>query len=54
MEMTSVGRERGGGSRERSLWEQSVQAVISGFESAFGVKAAMQGDAERLRHATAL
>ena len=54
VEMTSVEREQGAGSRERSLWEQSVQAVISGFESAFGVRVAIQGDGERLRHATAL
>ena len=37
VEMTSVRRERGAGSGERHLWEQAVQAVIRGFETAFGV-----------------
>ena len=36
VEMTSVQRERGAGSGER-LWEESVAAVVKGFESAFGV-----------------
>jgi lipoyl(octanoyl) transferase len=36
--MTSVARERGAGSREQ-LWDQSVAAVIEGFEKAFGVHA---------------
>ncbi len=35
VQMTSVERERGGGSRER-LWEESVAAVVKGFEKAFG------------------
>ena len=35
--MTSVARERGAGSGERALWEQAVQAVTRGFETAFGV-----------------
>ena len=39
VEMTSVARELGAGSRERSLWAESVQAVIRGFESAFEVTA---------------
>src|SRR3989442_9085855 len=35
VQMTSVERERGGGSRER-LWEESVAAVVKGVEKAFG------------------
>jgi len=35
VEMTSVQRERGAGSREQ-LWEESVRAVLTGFEKAFG------------------
>lgn len=35
VEMTSVERERGAGTREE-LWEESVAAVVKGFESAFG------------------
>ena len=35
VEMTSVQRERGAGSREQ-LWEESVGAVLTGFEKAFG------------------
>jgi lipoyl(octanoyl) transferase len=34
--MTSVERERGAGSREQ-LWQESVQAVVKGFENVFGV-----------------
>lgn len=37
VEMTSVRRERGAGSGEGRVWEQAVQAVIRGFETAFGV-----------------
>jgi lipoyl(octanoyl) transferase len=37
VEMTSVERERGAGSGERNLWEQAAEAVIGGFETAFGV-----------------
>jgi hypothetical protein len=37
--MTSVERERGVGRGEQSLWVQSVQAVIRGFERAFRVTA---------------
>ena len=37
VEMTSVERELGAGSGERSLPEQAVRAVIRGFEAAFGV-----------------
>ena len=36
--MTSVQRERGTGSREQ-LWEESVAAVVRGFEGAFGAQA---------------
>lgn len=34
VQMTSVERERGAGSREQ-LWEESVGAVVKGFETAF-------------------
>jgi len=46
VEMTSVERELGAGSREQELWDETVAAVIRGFEAAFNV--------EQLRHATAL
>src|SRR5256884_6425978 len=39
VEMTSVERELGAGSREQSLWAQSVRAVIRGFERAFRASA---------------
>jgi len=39
VEMTSVQRETGNGTRETPLWDESVRAVIAGFEVAFGVKA---------------
>jgi lipoyl(octanoyl) transferase len=39
VEMTSVERERGAGGREQ-LWHQSVEAVVKGFEIAFGVNPA--------------
>src|SRR5438094_621340 len=39
VEMTSVERELGAGSREPSLWAQSVRAVVRGFERAFRVSA---------------
>jgi lipoyl(octanoyl) transferase len=35
VEMTSVQKEQGAGSREQ-LWEESVDAVVEGFEKAFG------------------
>ena len=38
VEMTSVEKEHGAGSTEH-LWEETVAAVIRGFESAFGVSA---------------
>ena len=37
VEMTSVERETGSGKRE-TLWEDSVNAVVSGFEKAFEVR----------------
>jgi lipoyl(octanoyl) transferase len=40
VEMTSVERERGRGKGEGSLWDQTVTAVIQGFESAFETTAA--------------
>ena len=39
VEMTSVERELGAGSRAQSLWAHSVRAVIHGFERAFRVSA---------------
>ena len=39
VEMTSVERELGAGSREQSLWAQGVRAVIRGFERAFRASA---------------
>jgi lipoyl(octanoyl) transferase len=51
--MTSVERERGAKGRERSLWDETVAAVIRGFEAAFGVTAKRLDDVEQLRHATA-
>jgi lipoate-protein ligase B len=43
VEMTSVERELrrepGAGSREPSLWAQTVTAVVGGFEDAFGFRA---------------
>src|SRR5438128_6417218 len=39
VEMTSVAREGGMGKGEGGLWDASVQAVIAGFEAAFGVTA---------------
>ncbi|MGH7699822.1 MAG: lipoyl(octanoyl) transferase LipB [Gemmatimonadales bacterium] len=38
VEMTSVGRETGRGKRDASLWDESVDAVVRGFEEAFGVR----------------
>jgi len=37
VEMTSVERERGAGSREQ-LWQESVAAVVKGFEQVFGAR----------------
>jgi len=46
VEMTSVERERGAESRE-PLWEESVEAVVRGFESAFGIDPSPEGAARR-------
>ena len=35
--MTSVEREKGAGRGEKELWDDTVAAVIRGFEAAFGV-----------------
>ena len=53
VEMTSIQRERGAGSGEQELWDETVAAVIRGFEAAFGVEARVMDDVEHLRHATA-
>jgi len=37
VEMTSIQRERGPGTGDGSLWEQAVEAMVRGFEQAFGV-----------------
>jgi len=37
VQMTSVARERGAGSREQ-LWQESVAAVVKGFEQVFGAR----------------
>jgi hypothetical protein len=37
--MTSIEREGGRGKGEGSLWDQTVDAVVAGFEHAFDVKA---------------
>ena len=39
VQMTSVQREEGRGKREECMWEQAVDAVVAGFEKAFGVTA---------------
>ncbi|OLC07276.1 MAG: lipoyl(octanoyl) transferase [Gemmatimonadetes bacterium 13_1_40CM_66_11] len=44
VQMTSVQRERGAGSADR-LWEESVGAVVAGFEAAFGVAAPQRAHA---------
>ncbi len=36
VEMTSVAREGGTGTRDGSLWDQALNAVVEGFEGAFG------------------
>ena len=46
IEMTSVLRERGAGSREQ-LWEESVGAVVKGFETAFDVDSHPEGCARQ-------
>jgi lipoyl(octanoyl) transferase len=47
VEMTSVEREKGEGRGERELWDQSVTAVIRGFETAFGVEATVHDEVSR-------
>ncbi|HYT04875.1 MAG TPA: lipoyl(octanoyl) transferase LipB [Gemmatimonadales bacterium] len=42
VEMTSVEREKGKGRGERELWDETVTAVIRGFEGAFDVTAVMR------------
>ena len=44
VEMTSVARETGKGKGETGLWEASVDAVIRGFEAAFGVEAVLRDE----------
>jgi len=39
VEMTSVEKERGTGKGEGALWDETVRAVIQGFESAFNLTA---------------
>jgi len=39
VEMTSIEREGGRGKGEGSLWDQTIAAVVQGFESAFAVTA---------------
>src|SRR5438093_1191732 len=46
VEMTSVQRERGTESREQ-LWEESVGAMVKGFEKAFGVNSHPKGCARQ-------
>ena len=47
--MTSVEKERGAGSREQ-VWQESVEAVVQGFERAFGVDPILKnGPNEALR-----
>jgi lipoyl(octanoyl) transferase len=41
VEMTSVQRETGAGTRDVSLWDEAVAAVIRGFEAAFKLTARM-------------
>lgn len=45
--MTSVARERGAGSTAPALWDETVQAVLQGFESAFGVTTRLAEPATR-------
>jgi lipoyl(octanoyl) transferase len=50
--MTSVEKERGAGSREQ-LWQESVEAVVAGFQRAFGVSVFPSPEgAARPRHAS--
>ncbi len=51
VEMTSIEREQGAGSREQDLWDATLAAVVRGFEHAFGVqaRAASRSDVEEMR-----
>jgi len=46
VEMTSVEREAGRGTGD-GLWQESVDAVVKGFETAFGVDSHPEGCARR-------
>ncbi len=46
VEMTSVLKEHGAGRKEQ-LWEESVRAVVKGFETAFGVNSHPEGCARQ-------
>jgi lipoyl(octanoyl) transferase len=46
--MTSVEKERGAGSREQ-LWQESIDAVVKGFQRAFEVPILKNGPSEALR-----
>src|SRR5207249_4721223 len=48
VEMTSVDREQGAGSREQELWDETVAAVIRGFAQAFGVETELLDDIQLL------
>jgi lipoate-protein ligase B len=47
VEMTSIEREGGRGTRDASLWSEAVTAVIGGFEDAFGFRAAATAEPPR-------
>ena len=52
VEMTSIEREGGRGKGEGSLWDETIEAVVRGFETAFGVCAPtppLDGFVRRLR-----
>jgi lipoyl(octanoyl) transferase len=51
--MTSIERETGNGKRETDLWEQTVAAVIRGFEGVFGVTATTSREGVALMHPAA-
>ena len=51
VEMTSVQREGGRGKGEGSLWDQTIGAVLRGFETVFDVKTTK--GVSRNRHAKA-
>jgi len=47
VDMTSVARERGSCGTEPTLWNETVRAVLLGFESAFGVTTRLAESASR-------